>query len=216
MSVLYSPSRTRTLAAAICLSFSLHGCASITQGRYQEIVIETTPPGASCKVGNWEGRPPAVIQLERGFSYAIACNLEGHRETRALLRKKGTAWAFGNLLVGGIVGLALDASSRSGYRVDSKASIIMKRIDSAEAPVGRMPGDLPDELRPALQELILKSQQHLGVPLQEMLARLPDGDRGAIYDFILWNEARQQLSPEQFLLYKWLSENRSDFRPYRL
>lgn len=193
----------------------LGGCASIVQGRHQKIILDTLPSGAACTVGPWSGKTPAVIHLERGFSYAVTCRLEGHREGRAVLRKKGTAWSFGNLLLGGIVGLAIDSGSGSGYRVNSMARLPLSPAETADSP-SILPGNLPDNLLPVLTELIANTQSHRGVHLQKRLNALSQEQKGTLYDFIIWNEAQQHLTPDQYLLYEWLMENRSDFQPFRL
>ncbi len=121
----------------------LGGCASVIEGRSQEITINTTPAGANCTL-NREGAPIAMIASTPGSvtirktknDIEVVCELDGYQKT-ATLDESGTAAAvFGNVLVGGAIGLVIDVSTGAHNKYDTP-------LDIALAPRTDLPAPLP-------------------------------------------------------------------------
>ena len=93
---------------------SITNCASITKGSTQIITIETPNCiGASCKITNNEGtyyvsRTPATIVVNRDNSQLqINCSY-GDKEILMSDESSVEGMAFGNILIGGIIGGGID------------------------------------------------------------------------------------------------------------
>lgn len=102
------------LAAAI---FSVAGCATITQGTTDALLIETTPENAQVQVSSGQScvSTPCAIQLPKKEPVNIVVSKAGcqSRQVNVLsqMSSNGGAALAGNILAGGIIGLGVDAAS---------------------------------------------------------------------------------------------------------
>jgi len=96
----------------------LTGCASIMTGSTQAISFNSSPPGASIVVDGADmGKTPATLNLKRNKGYAVSIQLEGY-ETQAInLDRSVNGWVWGNILLGGLIGLVVDASTGAMYKL---------------------------------------------------------------------------------------------------
>ena len=94
-------------AAAIC---SLTSCASIINGSSQPVSFGSTPPGATVTVdGQPKGTTPSTIPLERTKrGHIVRIEAPGYYPYETHLSANFSGWYVGNLLIGGLIGLALD------------------------------------------------------------------------------------------------------------
>lgn len=102
-----------TLIAAIAATVSLSGCATVAGGgRDQCVHIDSEPQGAQVRVdGQLRGVTPIDVELSRRQEHQVQLDLEGRPPYVTTLKPGCNPWVFGNLLVGGLVGLAVDAST---------------------------------------------------------------------------------------------------------
>jgi hypothetical protein len=80
------------------------------------LVVESEPAGAHVRVSNgMTGATPATFTLARKGNFVVAIEKEGYEEVRVNVTHKvapgGSAGMAGNLLLGGIIGAAVDANS---------------------------------------------------------------------------------------------------------
>lgn len=110
------PRVSRTLAA-----FGLMGltaCSSIVEGTDQSITVITNPAGASCNLER-QGTSIAVVNPTPGtvnvdkskHSIAVLCSKADHETSAGTLASSFESMTLGNILIGGVIGLAIDASS---------------------------------------------------------------------------------------------------------
>ena len=93
-------------------------CASIVNGTKQDVSVSSSPTNANVTVdGKTFGVTPLVAQLKRKTSHTIKVTLPGYMPYEITLTKKMSGWVWGNLLIGGIVGLGVDAVSGGLYRL---------------------------------------------------------------------------------------------------
>ena len=110
---------TRSAVALLALAFTLaltSGCATITRGSKDTLVIETDPPGADIKLSNGRiGKTPAAFKLPRRESLVVQITKAGYEPVSVnvvpQISGAGGAGMAGNVLVGGIIGAAVDAGS---------------------------------------------------------------------------------------------------------
>lgn len=93
-------------------------CATVTEGSSDSIHIVTTPPGASCvatregvQIGAVNPTPGSMSVDKSKNAITVACDKEGYLDSRGVLASEMEAMTFGNLILGGVVGVAIDAST---------------------------------------------------------------------------------------------------------
>jgi hypothetical protein len=106
-------------AAAVCLLavFTVN-CGSIVHQTTQQVRVSSEPAGAAVTVacGDVHNDPklvtPAVVTLHRKPEYCgVKLNKEGYAEKELKFGRKMSGWYLGNVLVGGIIGLVVDAAN---------------------------------------------------------------------------------------------------------
>lgn len=111
--------------AAILLS--LVGCASITGGKNQPVSIRSTcgsgiqVSGATCKVSNDKGEwhvasTPGSVVIQKAYGdVAVDCEKPSLGRGTNVFSSAASPGVYGNILVGGIIGYAIDAGSGAGF-----------------------------------------------------------------------------------------------------
>lgn len=95
----------------ICSVSFLSGCASIVTGKYQEVIVTSTPPGALVKTSsNQIGWTPCSLEFVRDENVKMTAEYDGLEQQR-VLQHGLQGWFWGNILVGGIIGGAVDLST---------------------------------------------------------------------------------------------------------
>ncbi len=105
------------ITAAVALS---GGCASIFNGGNRSISVSSQPAGAKVsvtKVGLDQvvqtGMTPLTVSLDprRGYfmgqGYTVKFELAGYKTTEITLRPELSGWYFGNILIGGVIGMVV-------------------------------------------------------------------------------------------------------------
>jgi uncharacterized protein YceK len=107
-----------TLVALIVSALALSACASIMHGTSQDVGISSTPTSASVTVDNaTQGTTPFVAKLSRKDNHIIHIAADGYAPADLTLTHSTSGWVWGNLLFGGIIGLAVDAISGGLYKL---------------------------------------------------------------------------------------------------
>lgn len=107
-----------TLVAVIASSLALTACASIMHGSSQDVGISSTPTSASVTVDNTaKGQTPFVAKLSRKDNHVIHIAADGYQPADLTLTRSTSGWVWGNLLFGGLIGLAVDAISGGLYKL---------------------------------------------------------------------------------------------------
>lgn len=104
--------------AAVGTLVSVGGSATITKGTTQSVSIDTPgAPGASCTltsaaIGTKTVVTPTSLVLDKGHeNIAVTCKKECFQDAVGIIPSHTETMAAGNLLVGGVVGLGVDAVS---------------------------------------------------------------------------------------------------------
>lgn len=103
------------LAAALALA---SGCASITKGTSQSVTVNTEPAGANCILSR-DGQQIAVVNPTPGTiqvgkasgTISILCKKTRYQDAAGTLASSFQSMTFGNIIFGGIIGVAVDAST---------------------------------------------------------------------------------------------------------
>ncbi len=95
----------------------LGGCATITRGTSQQFTVESTPPGASVSTSNGFqcAATPCTFRMPRKDGFQVHVELEGYAPADAAvtsgMSSGGGAGMAGNVLIGGLIGIGVDATS---------------------------------------------------------------------------------------------------------
>ena len=104
------------VVALAAFAFVVTGCATVTRGRTQDFVINTTPSGATATLSTGETcTTPCTLTRPRNEEFTVTLTREGFETSTHMIDHRtsgggGTAMA-GNVLVGGLIGAGVDAAS---------------------------------------------------------------------------------------------------------
>ena len=117
----------------LCIS-SLFGCASITSSNTQPIAVTTVCEGKiitniPCALvndkGQWTLTTPGSAQIHKSYEdLAISCKKDSSAGN-AIFRSKNNTGAWGNILLGGVVGYAIDSGSGAGFDYRSDVTVVL-------------------------------------------------------------------------------------------
>jgi len=94
------------------------GCATIMHGTSQEIGIQSRPTGATVTINNQEyGKTPVVAKLSRKDNHTVHLTLDGYQPFDATITRSTSGCVWGNIVFGGLIGLAVDAISGGLYKL---------------------------------------------------------------------------------------------------
>jgi hypothetical protein len=118
----------------------LSGCATVVNGTNQDVTIASTPSSAEVWVDSkYVGLSPTVVKLARSETHTVKIALKGYLPYEVTLTKELSGWVFGNLVFGGLIGLAVDGITGSLYQLTPKQVQAEMRHDdvaSNETPEG--------------------------------------------------------------------------------
>jgi hypothetical protein len=104
--------------ALVLISILIGGCATITKGSMQSVSINTpNVVGAVCtlsspSLGNRTITAPNTVSIEKAsYNIDVHCKKECYEDGVAVIGTSVEVMTAGNLLVGGVVGLGVDAMS---------------------------------------------------------------------------------------------------------
>lgn len=96
----------------------LCSCASIIHGTHQDVGISSNPTGAQVSVdGQVKGATPVVANLTRKDNHIVRIELAGYKPYETTLTRKVSGWVWGNIVFGGLIGLAVDAINGALYNL---------------------------------------------------------------------------------------------------
>lgn len=106
---------------AVCLlasSLLLTSCASIMNGENEKFTVASQPSRATLIVdGMSVGETPKQIDLSRKNDHVLKLDLAGYQPTTIHLERNISGWLFGNIVFGGIIGLAVDTIDGAMYKL---------------------------------------------------------------------------------------------------
>ena len=143
------------LSLACGLGFGAGGCATIVNGKTQDIAIATNPPGATCYIDSGQTVvTPSSVNLRRNKDYVLTITKDGYQPQTVPLTSVMSGWMAGNILLGGIIGGGIDAATGAAWTITpEKVNINLIPLSPGQAAVA--PSNAPlsdaDKLRIAEQ-----------------------------------------------------------------
>ena len=119
------------------IALALAGCASIMHGTSQDIGISSSPTGAKVFVdGGSPATTPYVAKLSRKDNHVVRLTMDGYAPAELTLTRSVSGWVWGNVVFGGLIGLAVDAISGGLYKLSPEQlqATLSKQLGATVAP----------------------------------------------------------------------------------
>ena len=122
----------------------LCSCATVVRGTDDTARFESTPSGADVtaesiskdKMGPYNCVTPCELELKRKRTWRVDFALEGYKPASALLKPElsggGLAAGAGNALIGGLVGVGIDAGT--GANLDLRPNPMVAELEPLDSP----------------------------------------------------------------------------------
>ena len=133
------------LVLAVAIAAPCVGCASVTRGTTENISISSTPAGATADITGLDIPTacvtPCVVQAKRNADITVTVSKEGYEPQTIPLTKEipgaGAAGFAGNVLLGGLVGMGVDAAT--GAALDHKPNPVIVTLQPVAPPRAAKP-----------------------------------------------------------------------------
>jgi hypothetical protein len=130
-------------AGVLALALSVVACATITRGTNQNVAVNTPGvAGATCMVSTSVGPQtvvtPGTVSLAKGSaSLPVHCTKQCYQDGAGVIASTIEPMTAGNLIVGGAIGIGVDAVSGAMNKYPDEVAIVMIPIPGCGAPAGR-------------------------------------------------------------------------------
>lgn len=109
-------------------------CSSVTKGTDQELFVQTPDVrDASCTLKDSKNatysvaKTPGYVSVQRGGGdLHIKCEKENYQDGEAILVQGFESMTMGNLLVGGLIGIAVDAASGAAFKYPDNVTVLLR------------------------------------------------------------------------------------------
>lgn len=111
-------------ASIVILAIAASGCATVTKGTEDTLQLQSEPPGAQAtalyntgdmRLGPYSCETPCELELNRKREWCITFEMEDHKAVAAhvdpRISSDGAAGMAGNVLIGGVIGMGVDAAT---------------------------------------------------------------------------------------------------------
>ncbi|MFN3213803.1 MAG: translation initiation factor 2 [Henriciella sp.] len=144
-------------AVLVTAMLSTSACATVTKGTEDTVRLESSPPTAQVTIEDTRHIlrdvscvTPCKLELNRKWAYYVTFEKKGYASETHLLEPKlsgdGIAGMGGNILLGGIIGAGVDASTGAMNDLRPNPLFVTLQPNGSDQPVATLPGtDLPIE-----------------------------------------------------------------------
>jgi len=136
--------------SALAVSASLGGCATVTRGTTTEFKVASVPPGAAVKTstGFVCDATPCSLKMPRKDPFDVTLTKPGFKDATVHVRSAvgggGAAGMAGNLVAGGLLGMAIDGTDGAmDDLTPNPLNVTLEPADGAPAPVAASPAAGP-------------------------------------------------------------------------
>lgn len=158
----------RATYLVLCL-LPFTGCATIMEGSGQSVTIATDPAGALCNVdraGTHLGtvaNTPGSLRIDKSKNdLAVSCTKDGYQTASVNQSPKFVGTTFGNVLIGGLVGVVVDAATGSNFEYPTEVRLNLAPVAGTPPPAATGPNTptthASPEIAPVSQEMTIESK----------------------------------------------------------
>jgi hypothetical protein len=111
---------------------TLSACATVTSGTDHTLLVESDPAGAACmlrrdgaNIGAVNPTPSAIRISKSRHDITVNCEKAEHEPTSRTVTAGFQAMTLGNVLIGGIVGLAADLASGAAITYPESVKVVL-------------------------------------------------------------------------------------------
>lgn len=133
--------RQISLAFVVVACVFSTGCATMTRGTTQAWTVDSAPSGAVASLSNGERcETPCTLTLKRKYAFAVEVCKPGFRAVNTNvvsgISGAGATGMAGNVLVGGLIGIGVDAASGATKDLTPSPLVIQlaEEVLGCEAP----------------------------------------------------------------------------------
>jgi hypothetical protein len=126
--------------SVLTLAVAASGCATVIRGTKQDFHIETDPPGATATLSTGQTcTTPCTLRLPRKEAFDVTFSMDGYQEGTAHVTsgwsRAGTqTFVVGNIILGGLVGMGVDASNGATRDLNPNPLVATLIEEGAEMP----------------------------------------------------------------------------------
>ena len=110
----------------------LSACATVTSGTDHTLLVESDPAGAACmlrrdgaNIGAVNPTPSAIRISKSRHDITVNCEKAEHEPTSRTVTAGFQAMTLGNVLIGGVVGLAADLASGAAITYPESVKVVL-------------------------------------------------------------------------------------------
>lgn len=130
------------------------GCATITGSKNQPVSVQAVHNGNSldgvgCSLtndkGTWFVKTPGSTTIQKsGQDLVVACTKEGVPAGSTTVSSSANGGVWGNILLGGFIGYAVDASTGAAFDYPTSMTVQMGQVLKLEPPKPNPDGSMTD------------------------------------------------------------------------
>lgn len=126
------------LVLALAMLVHISGCATLVKGSDQELTLTTekSVAGAECELTDAKGEKwhaadtPAIVTVKKGNGpMTVICKKEGYKTTTAVIEETVAGATFGNIILGGGIGVLVDAASGAAQHYPQQITVWMEPLE---------------------------------------------------------------------------------------
>lgn len=125
--------RMLTTVASTAALLAMTGCSTLTKGTSQTVTVNTDPPGAVCNLSR-DSQTLAVVNPTPGSvsisksskPVSVLCTKASFIDASGTMSSEFQAMTFGNIIFGGLIGIAVDAASGATHEYPPIVTITME------------------------------------------------------------------------------------------
>lgn len=137
----------RKALIALAAWLPLSSCATIINQTKQSVAISSQPTNAEVTIDQQPaGHTPLVTRLKRKQNHIVTITLEGYQPHETTITHGLSGWFFGNILFGGLIGVAIDAWSGGMYKLTPDQ---VQAVLAQTSPTALLPSERIGQLTPA-------------------------------------------------------------------
>ena len=126
----------------ICCALAGSGCATIVSPGPDYVYVTSVPSGATVTIDGLQvGQTPISTSVNRRAA-TIAFSKAGYQTVTAGVPKVFNGWVIGNVVIGGIIGIIIDAATGNVTKVSGNISANLPKLESGDSQVGNGPNSI--------------------------------------------------------------------------
>jgi hypothetical protein len=141
--------------ALVAVALLASGCSSIIEGTSQTLSFDSNPSGADCAltrnnetIGNVR-TPGGVLVKKTKYDIHVLCKKDGYQDATAFLHSDAAGATFGNIVLGGGIGWAVDSASGADNKYNDHTTVTLVPVVATDgsAATGASSGTVEERLQ---------------------------------------------------------------------